>query len=109
MSKLSTTFLSRQKFRNLYKERIYVIAYNLEKLYKKNTKLTEHIQFLKQYKQHNVIPNFLKLKDTTEINKNQKLLKQTMHKIRNNTLQSQQNQLNYIISEIQTQTSILNC
>jgi hypothetical protein len=108
MSNLSTTFLSRQEFKNLYKERIYIIAYNLEKLYKKKTKLTEHINFLEQCKQHNLIPNGLKLKDTTKINRNEKLLKQTMHKIRNNTLQNQRNQLNYINNEIKTQTSILN-
>ncbi len=35
----------------------------------------------------------------TKINKYQKLLKQTMYKIKNNTLKSQQNQLNYIKRE----------
>jgi hypothetical protein len=108
MLNLSTTFLSRQEFKNLYKERIYIIAYNLEKLYKKETKLTEHINFLEQCKHHNLISNSLKLKDTTKIKRNEKLLKQTMHKIRNNTLQNQRNQLNYINNEIKTQTSILN-
>ena len=99
MSDIATIFLSRQEFKNLYKERTYAIAYNLKRLYKKRTKSTEHIQFLKQYKKHNLVPNGLKLKHTTTINKNQKLLETVVYKIRNKTLK---NQVNILKSQLKT-------
>ena len=108
MSNINSTFLSRQEFKNLYGERIYTIAHNLEKLYKKKTKDEQHIIFLQYCKQNNLIPHGFRLKNTTDSNKNQKLLLQTMFKIRNNTLQIKQTQLKSINIEINTQVSILN-
>jgi hypothetical protein len=108
MSNISSTFLSRQEFKNLYGERIYIITHNLEKLYKKKTKEEQHVEFLQQCKQQNLIPNGLKLKNTTNLYKNQELLRQTIFKIRNNLLQDKLKQLKYINIEVKTQVSILN-
>ena len=105
MSNIST-FLIKQKFKNLYGERIYIIAYHLGKLYKKRTIEKQNIRFLIQCKQHNLVPNGFKLENTTNLTKNEKLLRQTMYKIRNNILL--QKQLKYINIEISTQNSILN-
>ena len=79
----------------------------MEKLHKKRTIEKQNINFLVQCKQHNLILNGFKLKNITNLNKKEKLLRQTMYKIRNNTLQHKQKQLKYINSEIDTQNSIL--
>ena len=42
MSEISITFSNRKQFKNLYRERIYAIANNLERLFKKKTKLGQH-------------------------------------------------------------------
>ena len=108
MSNISSTFLSKQEFRRLYGERTYATAQHLEKLYKKQTKLEQSIKFLVQCKQHDLIPNGFKIKNTTNINKNEKLIRQTMCKIRNNTLKYKQQQLTLNNIEINTQNTILN-
>ena len=90
MSNFSSISLSKQEFRNLYGERIYAVAHHLEKLYKKQAKLEQSIRFLVQCKQYYLIPNELKIKGTTNINKNGKLISQTMYKIRNSTLKYKQ-------------------
>ena len=91
MSESSITFLNRKEFKNLYGERIYAIANNLEKLFKKKTNFEQHVEFLQQCKQHDLIPKGLTLKNTTKSMKNDKVLKSTMYKIRNNVLDDQQN------------------
>ena len=108
ISESSITFLNRKEFKNLYGEIIYIIANNLERLFKKKTKLEQHVEFLQQCKQHDLIPKGLTLKNTTKSMKNDKVLKSTMYKIRNNVLEDQQKQLRYIRININTQLSILN-
>jgi len=87
MSTNLSTFLTKQQFKNRYGERTYTIANNLEKLYKKRTKLEQHIVFLQKCKQFNLIPDGLKLKNTTKLAKAQQILNNTSYKLRNNTLQ----------------------
>ncbi|CAF2990126.1 unnamed protein product [Rotaria sp. Silwood2] len=103
----SSTFLTRYDFRTLYGERIYAIAQHLEKLHVKQSKLEEHIDFLKKCKQNNLIPNGLHLKNTTYIYKNTQLLNKTMHKIRNNLIEHQYKQKHCLEIELATQKSIL--
>ncbi len=81
----------------------------MEKLYKRKTKLTGYIKFVKQWKQRNGILDDLKLKDTTNINKKQKSPKNVCAKLQNNILKGQQNESHHINIEIETQSSILNC
>ena len=107
MSTSSITFLQRKQFKNLYGERIYAIAMNLERSFKKKTKIEEHIHFLQQCKRQSLVPRGMLLKNTTQLNKNKNLLRNTMFKLRNNTLQSKQRQLRVALVERVTQTSIL--
>lgn len=65
-------------------------------------KINEHIIFLKQCKKEDVIPNGICLKNTANINKNNKLLADTMIKIRNNILEWRFKQKRCIIVEINT-------
>jgi hypothetical protein len=109
MNTNTSTFLTRQQFKNRYGERIYTITNILEKLYKKRTKLEQHTIFLKKCKQLNLIPNGLTLKNTTNLPKSQQILNNTMYKLRNNSLQQKQKQLKFIETEIRTQESILKC
>jgi hypothetical protein len=60
---------------------------NLEKLHQHLMKINQHIIFLKQCKEEGVIPDGMHLNNVTNINKNNRLLKNTMIKIRNNMLQ----------------------
>ena len=104
---MSTTFLNRTQFRSLYGKRVYYIAKKLERLYVKQSKLEEHINFLKACKSNNLIPNGLQLKDTTRIYKNSQILQSTMSSMRNNLLEFQCKQKRLNAIEINTQISIL--
>ena len=104
---MSTTFLKRNQFKTLYGERTYAIAKNVETLYQKKMKVEEHIQFLKECKQYNVIPKGLHLKHKTQYHKNHHLLNRTMEQLRNNLLHYQQKQRIYLDREINTQVPIL--
>ena len=104
---LSMTFLNRFEFKTLYGERIYVIAKNIEKLYQKQTKIDQHVIFLKKCKQLNLIPKGLYLKNVTGLSKNRTLISQMIEKIRNNLLEYRfkQQRLNKI--ELNAQIKIL--
>ena len=107
LSKMSF-LINRKQFNNLYNKRVYAIALNLEKLYQKSMKINQHITFLKQCKQENVIPNGMYLNNVTNNIRNKKLLRNTMTKIRNNMLTWRYKQQKYLNSEISTQEKILN-
>ena len=59
-------FLSnRDEFINLYGQRVYTIAQNVEKTHQKLMKNNEHIDFLKQCRQEGVIPKGMQVNNTT--------------------------------------------
>jgi uncharacterized pyridoxamine 5'-phosphate oxidase family protein len=67
------TFLfNRNQFIDLYGQRVYTIAQNMEKAYQKLMKNNEHINFLKQCKQKGVIPKGMQVNNITNINRNAK-------------------------------------
>ena len=101
------TFLKRQQFITLYGARVYSIAKFIEKLHQNLTKLETHITFLKKCKETNVIPHGLKMKDTTNIKKNEKLLNETSEKIRNNLLEHYYKKRRLTHIEINTQYNVL--
>ena len=94
-------------FKNLYAMRVYIIARQLEKIYQKQTKTQNHVQFLKRCKRSNVIPHGLWINNNARIPGNEYLLTKTMTKIRNNTLSWQHKQINNISKDIATQENII--
>ena len=99
---------NRKQFINLYDERTYTIAKNVEKLHQKLMKINQHIDFLKKCKKAGVIPNGMRINNTTCVGKNTHLIYTTMIKIRNNTLEWKYKQNKLLLIEIATQESILN-
>ncbi len=100
------TFLSAHQFRNRYGERIYIIARRLEKLYQQKMRIDEHIAFLKECKQQNVIPMGMLIKNTTQLRSNRELIHNTMTKIRNNTSKQNKDYLT-ILCIIEWETEIV--
>jgi hypothetical protein len=101
------TFLNITNYKILYGERTTAIAKHLEKLLIRKTETEEHINFLKQCKQHNVIPKGFIIKHKTNNYKNEITIYNTMIKLRNNTLQWRYKQLRLNNIEINTEKSIL--
>jgi hypothetical protein len=104
---MSFLILNSTQFKHLYGERITAIARKLEQLYQKRVKLEQHIQFLNECKRYNLIPQGMNLKNVTSINKNQRILNNTMIKIRNNTLEFKYKQLRLNKVDTITQEKIL--
>ena len=101
------TFLTRQQFNHLYGERIYAIALNLEKQHQRSMKTNQHISFLKQCKREMIIPQGMYLYNVTGVTENDHLLRQTMNKMRNNTLNKHYRNMTWFKREIRTQEQIL--
>jgi hypothetical protein len=101
------SFLKSHEFKSLYGERTFAIARKLEKLYQKEVKTRQHINFLQLCKSANLIPNGMVIKNTTKLNKNNKKINNVMMKIRNNTLEWKHKYKRFNDIEIRTQENIL--
>ena len=99
--------INRKQFIDLYGERVYAIGSYVQKLHQRSVKITEHIVFLKQCKREGVIPRGMYVNNMTNISRNNRLILQTMIKIRNNTLEWQQRQRKFVLNDLATQEKIL--
>ncbi|CAF1330184.1 unnamed protein product [Didymodactylos carnosus] len=88
-------------------ERTTTIARNLEKLRLEVIRTEARVNFLQECKKNNIIPRGMIIKSNYNIYKNNKLLSETMNKIRDNTLAWRLKQLRSYQINANTQISIL--
>ena len=91
------------EFRNHYGERTTTIARYLEKLMLKMINIESHVKFLQEYKNYNVIRRGMMIKNTNNVYKNKRFLKETMCKVRDNILGSRRKQLRQNRTKTNTQ------